>query len=336
MTTPRRRGHPAPVRDQQRKLRLVLERIRTPTGELRFPTHAALAKALGLHPADLSKVMNGAPLSSTRIPALLRLFDLDVDDNVAELEGEAVAQAWMDLACEPFDAFRARVRLAGGDDHCGEAGGTWDDFMRRLRGGGAASPANRAFTLTARDEGDWLRPPPLDANRMGPRRHQSGDNRAPHEPLIVHAGHLARVFLDAQAALPRRPVSRRGAHVFIFQDVLVGKQRRIAALVPYPDGRGLEMPSGHIVSGSEPVLQVPTPRGREQFLEIYPDWGSRRSLVAVVTDRPLDAEIIDESRRHDMMQIERVDLLAARLEDRDRWPDGSWTVWELPYQVVAG
>ena len=80
-------------------------------------------------------------------------------------------------------------------------------------------------------------------------------------------------------------------------------------------------------------MQVPLPRGPEQFLEIYAEWGSLRSLVAVVSDRRLDEEILLESRCRRQLRLERLDLLAARLADPRAWPTGSFTVWELNYKV---
>ncbi len=328
---PPRKGREIAVRDLRRKLVWLLEHSRTPDGQRRFANHRALADALAMNEADLSRAIGTESMSTSRLPPLLELFDLDA--GTWKLPVTASDAYWEQLALEPFDAFRARVRLAGGDDFGTDGGSTWDRFLASSR----ITPEARHFTIVARDEAEWARPRHAAQHashaRMGPPRTSPTTAAAAAKTLVLHPGQMARVYLDAAAALPARRVHERGAHVFVFQDVIVGRRRCIASLVPFPDGRGLVMPDGRIDPGPG-LVEVPVPRGAQQFLEIYPDWGTQRSLVAVITDRPLDEEIVAESRRHDMMQIERLDLLAARLSDRDAWPDGSWAVWELVYKVL--
>ena len=287
---------------------------------------------MGLDPAELCKAMANGRLSSAKVPELLRLFKLDVADWVVPRTDED--HHWMRLAQEPIDAFRARVRLAGGDDYAGMSGVTWDRYLAGLRAERRSLPAPaHSFMIVARDRGDWQRPLPASgAPRLGPHGDALHGGQRRERLPVVRAGHWAKVFLDARAALPQRNVAAAGAYAFVFQDVLIDRSRHIAPLVPFPPDSALAMPDER-VEAADPLVQVPLPRGPEQFLEVYAEWGSLRSLVAVVTDRRLDEEILIDSRCRRQLRLERLDLLAARLADRRAWPPGSHTVWELRYQV---
>ena len=330
----RKRGREVELPDLRSKIRLLLEGRVPRDGRLRpvFAKQSIIAQEMGLDPAELSKAMANARLSSAKVPELLRLFKLDVADWVVPRSDED--HHWMRLAQEPIDAFRARVRLAGGDDYAGASGAIWDRFIAGLRADQRCTPRPaHSFTIVARERKDWHSPMPVvNAQRLGPQ-HEAlfGAPRRSSLP-VVRAGQWARVFLDTRAALPRRHVDAAGAYVFVFQDVVVDRTRHIAPLVPFPPDSALAMPDERVASG-DPVVQVPLPHGTEQFLEVYADWGSLRSLVAVVTDRRLDEEILLDSRSRRQLRLERLDLLAARLADAREWPPGSHTVWELQYQV---
>ena len=328
----RRKGQEVLVPDLKLKIEQLLHGCLDRDGRPRFPMQCLLAEALDLDPAQLSRALHSGKLSTARVPALLKLYELDAGDWM--YPSTEADRRWLALALEPFRAFCARVRLAGGDDHADEGGRTWDRFAGDLRRTARTTPSNsNSFRLVAHDAADWRHPHDAAAKRMGPSGEGSLHGRH-HEGLpTVRAGQWAKVFLDTRAALPQRNVRAKGAWVFAFQDVVVDRRRHIAPLVPFPADSALAMPDEHVGGGADTLLQVPLPRGREQFLEIYADWGSLRSLVAVVTERPIDEEIITESRHHRQLQLERLDLLAARLTDRKAWPEGSFTVWELQYKV---
>lgn len=333
----RKRGKEVELPDLRQKIGLLLEGRVPRDGRLRplFPKQSIIAEEMRMDPAELSKAMSSGRLSTAKVPELLRLFKLDVGDWVVPETAED--RLWMGMAREPIDAFRARVRLAGGDDFSGGGGGNWDRFMLGQRLNERSTPADpNSFRIVARDRGDWLHPrAPAGAPRMGPPGDAWHAGARPPRLPVLQAGQLALVFLDTQAALPRRNVAAHGAFVFLFQDVVIDRTRHIAPLVPFPAGSTLAMPDEHIAGGPghDPILQVPLPRGREQFLEIYADWGSLRSLVAVVTDRRLDEEILIDSRCQRQLRLERLDLLAARLGRKQDWPEDSYTVWELNYKV---
>jgi hypothetical protein len=335
----RKRGKEVDLPDLRQKINLLLEGRVPRGGRLRpiFTKQGIVAEELGLAPAELCKAIASGRLSTAKVPGLLRLFELDVGDWVVPETEED--RHWLRLAQESIDAFRARVRLAGGDDFSGGSGGTWDRFVVGLRGAARCTPSNpNSFKIVARDREDWLNPRPSAAKRMGPPGDAfHGGSRLPSLP-VLRAGQFAKVFLDTQAALPQRNVRVDGAYVFLFQDVVIDRSRHIAPLVPFPPDSTLAMPGERVAGGGDcdTLMQVPLPRGPEQFLEIYADWGSLRSLVAIVTDRTLDEEIVVESRGRRQLQLERLDLLAARLADKQAWPEGSYTVWELQYKVEQG
>ena len=342
MTSPidlpvRKRGKEVELPDLRRKIGLLLEGRVPREGRLQavFTKQSLIAQELGLDPAELSKAMTAGRLSTAKVAPLLRLFRLDVGDWVVPETEED--HHWLRLAQEPIDAFRARVRLAGGDDYGGVCGATWDRFIAERRAAERCTPGQpNSFKIVARDPAEWRSPrPAATAPRLGPPGEALPDG-ASHAGLpVLRAGQWAKVFLDTQAALPQRNVSAAGAYVFVFQDVVIDRTRHIAPLVPFPDDSTLAMPGEFVAGGrgADPIVQVPLPRGREQFLEIYADWGSLRSLVAVVSDRRLDEEIMLDSRSRRQLRLERLDLLAARLADRQAWPPGSYAVWELHYKV---
>jgi hypothetical protein len=332
----RKRGREVELPDPRDKIKLLLEGRVPRDGRLRpvFTKQSVIAQEMGLDPSELSKAMAVGRMSSAKVPELLRLFKLDVADWVVPQTDED--RHWMLLAQEPIDAFRARVRLAGGDDYAGVSGVTWNRFITALRAAQRCTPGNpNSFRIVARDRKEWQTPPPAPAApRLGPQADPFHAVQRRAGLPVMRAGHWAKVFLDTQAALPHRHVAAAGAYVFLFQDVLIDRTRHIAPLVPFPPDGALAMP-GERVDGGEPLVQVPLPRGAEQFLEVYAEWGSLRSLVAVVTDRRLDEEILLDSRCRRQLRLERLDLLAARLADRRAWPPGSHTIWELQYQVDA-
>lgn len=333
----RKRGKEIDLPDLRQKISLLLEGHEPRDGRMRpvFTKQSIIANEMALDPAELSKAMAGARLSSAKVPALLRLFKLDVADWIVPQTDED--RHWQSLAQEPLHAFKARVRLAGGDDFSGGSGSTWDRFMAGLRQAGRSTPGHpNSFKIVAHDRHEWQSPKlSTQVARLGPPddplRHAGNQPGLP----VLQAGQWAKVFLDTQAALPHRNVGVTGAYVFVFQDVVVDRTRHIAPLVPFPQDSALAMPGEHVAGGRDfdPLVQVPLPRGAAQFLEIYAEWGSLRSLVAVVTDRGLEDEILLDSRSKRQLSPERLDLLASRLADVKAWPPGSFTVWELNYRV---
>ncbi len=327
-----RKGREVDLPDLRQKIDLLLEA--PPGGRPRFFKHSAVAAAMGLDPTDLSRALGSQRLSTARVAPFLRLFGLEPGDWL--LPQTAAEKAWLELAQEPVEAFRARLRLAGGPALGPPAGSLWEAFIDRLRQARVSAPAAaHCFSIVARDRQDWLQPPAATTGaRMGPPGDPWRAGAQAGGLPVLRAGQFAKVFLDTQAALPRRNVAGDGAWVFLFQDVVVDRRRLIAPLVPFPGGSVLAMPDERVGGGgAEPLLQVPLPRGAEQFLEIYAEWGRLRSLVAVVSSRPLDEEILAQSRQQRQIGLERLDLLAARLADTRRWPAGSYAVWELQYKV---
>lgn len=329
--------------DLDRKIALLLNgrRLEKETLQAPFKTQRDVAEKLQLDPADLTRCMKEQRIPTSRIPGFLGFFELTVPEWGRKTESDMTEEetAWIKLAQEPYAAFCARVRLAGGDDFSGEAGKTWRSFVDSL-GKTRLPPANsKAFEIVARSREEWRQPPPgPGAVRMlPPGARDPAKIRPAHLPL-VHAGDLARIFLDTRVALPKRNVEADGAYVFLFQDVVISRRRHILPLVPYPSGSSVIMPSEKLKGGrdGDPVLQVPLPGGKEGFMEIPSGWGVRRSIFAVVTDRMLDEEILCESRTQEQLQIERLDLLAARFADEALWPQGSYAVWELEYAVEEG
>jgi hypothetical protein len=334
----RRRGKEIAMPELRRKIGLLLDGRTPRNGAMRpvFNKQSIIAQGMGLDPSELSKAMAHDRLSTIRVAAFLRLFKLDVADWIVPQTSED--RHWLELAQEPLDAFCARVRLAGGDDYTGRAGDTWDRFMADLKSTGRCTPKDAgAFMIDARDPQDWLHPTPgAHGQRMGPRSDPLAEVR--HDPglPLVRAGQWARVYLNVMHALRERHVMQAGAYIFIFQDVLIDRTRHIAPLVPFPPDCAVTMPGERvhgIAEGGDPLVQVPLPSGQEQFLEIYSNWGLKRSLVAVVSDRPLDEEVLLDSRSQRQICLERLDLLAARLVDPQRFPAGSYVVWKLEYAV---
>lgn len=331
-TCARRKGQKIAVPDLALKIERLLRHCMDAHGRRRYTLQSQLAEAMGMDPAQLSTAVHTGQLSTANMPALLDMYGLDAGSWL--FPANEAERRWLTLVLEPFDAFCARVRLAGGDDYAERAGSTWDHFIECFRVASLTMPTDsEKFCIIARDALDWHGFHVGANKRMGPPG-EAGVIASRRLLLpTVRVGQLAKVYLDTRAALPQRDVRARGAWVFMFQDVVVDRKRHIAPLVPFPAGTALNMPEEHIGAGQDTLLQVPLPRGVDQFLEIYADWGSLRSLIAVVTDRPLDDEIVSEGRSFRQLQLERLDLLAARLTNRKAWPAGSFNVWELQYRV---
>ncbi len=176
----RKRGKEIDLPDLRQKISLLLEGHEPRDGRMRpvFTKQSIIANEMGLDPAELSKAMAGARLSSAKVPALLRLFKLDVADWIVPQTDED--RHWQSLAQEPLHAFKARVRLAGGDDFSGGSGSTWDRFMAGLRQAGRSTPGHpNSFKILAHDRHEWQSPKlSTQVARLGP----------PDDPLR-HAGH---------------------------------------------------------------------------------------------------------------------------------------------------
>ena len=295
----------------------------------RFSTQKAVAQELHMHEADLSKAIAAQELSTEKIPALLGLFGLKYKDQKECLE----------LAQEPLAAFLPRVALARGRNYVAPPEGkAWNDFCDRLHmSRGPLGPADtRSFELEAKSREEWRRP--LGLTRMLVPEQPDPARMHSKNLLVVHEGDAARLYLNVAAALSKpRPLDGRVClFLFLFQDVVINRERQIIPMVPCPDESRARFPGERVPSDVHTKtmqLPLPLPGGEESFFDIPAGWGSDRTIWAVITDRQLENEIVGEGRREWRLEIESLDLLAARLSDPKRCPPGSYAVWKLRYAV---
>lgn len=338
----RRRGVIIEVPDLRQKIDLLVGTQSNADMSSRppFGKQGAVAAALGWNDgAPLAKAIASNQISSSKVPALLRLFGIhQVRDWIVPETPQD--RFWMALLQEPFDAFCARICLAGGDCFAGDVGSTWDRFLgvqrRRWR---TTAPGAKPLRIVARSIEGWQNiARSSGSDRLWPPGAPDPAEAYPTRMPLLHVGDLVRVYLDTRTAPLERAATQFGAYVFLFHDVVIRQRRSILPLVPFPPGSQLVMPGERIEGGlnGDPVLQIPVPRGEHQFLTVPQKWGSIRTMVAVVTDRPLDDEVLEDARSQHEIRLERLDLLAARLSNEAQWQQRNYAVFDVQYAVDEG
>jgi hypothetical protein len=65
------------------------------------------------------------------------------------------------------------------------------------------------------------------------------------------------------------------------------------------------------------------------------NWGPVHRMFGIASTRPFGRALIECAMMHWVISPSMLDLLAARLQDRDRWKAGSFEVWQATYSVEA-
>lgn len=297
-----------------------------------YPSDREIARAmphaegggLVMDPGTFSKAADHEKLSLNYLPAFLRLFAIPGVPDILDSARTEDAH-WIALAQEPIDAFRARVRLSDGDSYLGSPGALWDAFCARAPGLEVDGARRGHLALHAVD-----RPDPLRGGLMRTLP-QGAPNpvRDEADPIFTcRAGDRVGFVFSLAGLLRPEP---RGYHVFAFHDVRVDEGRYFVPLVPFPPTEGTIMPR---IPTRDAILEVPENPHAGNCLVVPDNWGTLRTVVAVVTGKALEDEILEDSRTDFQIRYERLDLLAARLADAARWPAGSFAILRFQYRVL--
>jgi len=256
-----------------------------------------------LHRSEMSKARKNGSLTSEHVPSFLLAFG--AQGVPAQLDEAVHAhQPWFEMLSEPVPAFRARLRLAGGDCPGPPPGAEWDGFFTPERRSRAIAAGRRSVALLRPETGQSASP--IGHQRVLPMG-------APN-PIATSAGGLLKIpfgekiafGLDLSKAAPR-PMPF--CHLFVIQEVRVEADRIFLPLVPYPGPFGAIMPSTYL-----PTREVTIPADTSKHaLEVPSNWGALRSLMIFVTPGPLAPQICLDDRNPNTIRPERLDWLACRL-----------------------
>lgn len=341
------------IPDLPHKVRLLYGHTRyvDPQGK-RVPIHCQrdLAQALGLDPAELSRAINGqsrraTPLATSGATAsfdyqisdgsidsylprntlakFLRLFDLPAVPETVQAGDE-----WEKLVVFPIERFCAEVKQRGGRDFLSSS---WDLLVasaqrehpqwRQEAGHLTVQSAPAAQWRKTTQPGTGLRF--LAKGQPNPAANEVSD-------LPRHSvGEWARIELAVDDVLRERPL-----HVLMFQDVVIDadSRRRFIPLLPSP-------PTEFVMP--KPILDQPgaylyLPRedthGEAQYFEVPAGWGARRRVTAVVTQKPVAADIYAPAAHGWEIGSARLERLAQRLGHQAY---GAWALFTYDYLAPA-
>jgi hypothetical protein len=293
------------------------------------PPKAATLAAQLTHQNEADQCMDGPSLSrastDNRLPthytrSLLSLYGLRVP---ADLDPANDAhKPWFDALQEPdLHAFDARIRILGGAVQGDPAGTHWDRFCSGEVAERAASMAAESIRFHRFD-----RPLATGPSRAFPEG--AWTPPAPRRAVpTLHAHERVSLVLALGDVLTPRP---QRYHLFCFYDVRDAASRWAVPLLPAPPVTGVRMPPAY---SDDSLFEIPESPTRDNCLRVDAGW-DERALIAVVTSRPLETELTEDTREEGPILFERLDLLAARLQDKRRWPTGSWAMLKLAYQVT--
>lgn len=293
------RARRVPVQDFAKKWRLLRgnatyeERPGHADSTTTIDSQKQFADAVGWDPIDLNRVLKGHQedtMPSACVEPFLRLFQLDPEilkDKGVDLQ---------ELVNEPFARFGARVEHLDGITF---ARATWDRLVlshglivNDLRRGG-----RECFYLFAK---------PSDAfSGLGAFRMLEPDE---HDPAVQQDPTLPGVRVGDRAFIQLRPAEGprkvpevrdlKGSpcHVLLFQDCKLNGVRTFRRL-PFPSP----------VTTRDAISLPDAPELHPDRLFVIPGmgWGAVRKLVAVITDREIDGDIV---RRTDDKVIAESDL----------------------------
>ena len=276
-----------------------------------------------LGPAALSRCQSNDSFPVDYLGALLRLYGLRPPALLETRRPEH--RVWLDLVGEhDVAAFLARVRLLGGDvPKAAPAGSHWQHFLAEQRA--RADALGQTHILVNRL--DRPRASPAFSMRAVPFDSWAADVKRRSPGLVLDAGERIAWMLTVGDLI--RPQPSGELHLFAFYDASVDGNRLYIPLLPAPQAEGVVLPE---TCTTGPFVAIPKdPKGRN-CLEVDSGW-DERALMVLVTDRPLEEDILEDTRLDGPIVPERLDLLAARLRDTKRQPHGSWALMRLGYRV---
>jgi hypothetical protein len=265
-----------------------------------------VAEALGMNRADFNRALHGIHpydhpnqpyLPEGKVKGLLGLFDVSCDGrDDTEL---------FDIVGAPFNRFREEVKRAGGKDY---VSGQWDGLVAAK-----SSPVNQAsfaaLSLERKGTASTLRllfesePNPYEDAGLGLD--------------TFHVGDHVRIRVDFGPALGSE-FSTTDAYLFILQDYRPERENtrrfRAVAINHRYNGEGT-FPSEN--------------KGKPKYLIVPANWGARRTLIALVTERCLHASDVGTEPGAELSQ----GMLDGLAENLQRKHYGKYYVWLYDYYV---
>lgn len=344
---------PVFIRDLPDKVRLLYGHTHDvdPQGK-KVPIHCQrdLAQALGLDPADLSRAIKGqirrsTPLATSAAPAsfdyqksdgstdpylprkmlpkFLHLFGLaDVPEQVQ------AGDEWEQLVVHPIERFCTEVKQRGGRDFLSSP---WDLLVASaLRAHPQWRQEEEHLTVQSAPAADWRKTTQPGAGlRFLAKGQPNPATNAVSDLPHLQAGDWARIELYVGDDV----LSEHPLYVLMFQDVVLDgdARRRFIPLLPSPPSEFV-MPNA-ILDQPGACLALPgeDTHGEAQYFEIPAGWGARRRVTAVVTQKPVAADIYAPEHGWEIGPA-RLERLAQRLGHQAY---GAWALFTYDYLVPA-
>ena len=292
----------------------------------------SLASARDIAARHIERWMRDGCLPSWAAIALLMLFEVidfaglsstdDAQDRAASAgeaglsearrrhDSDETSHTVAGLFAEDIHAFCARARLAGGAAGACLPGAVWDEFAERhRRNEGSDGEAVSIFPLVEDGGGEWR---------------TCLDPDATHE-VAAHSRVAFRIKPPAALLGSGLPV-----HLYLFHDVRTEFSRVFVPLLPLPGAAGFKPAT---IPTRERVLVHPVAPDHANCFVVPDNWGPVRHVVGVASTRPFGNSLLHEATQRWTISPCRLDLLASRLQDHDRWRPGSYEVMHGSYAV---
>lgn len=292
-----------------------------------------LASARHIATRHIERWMLDGKLPDWAAVPLLRLFGtMDLDglwksDDAAEHAGAAgeldascpqrrwdlrdAGKALAGLLVEDVDVFCARVRLAGGAAGVGMPGAAWEHFISR-------QPADSQ----AGEDGVCVQPL-AGVEAAGSRSSSAGPTSM--TGIAVHSRVAFLIKPPPSLLATGLPV-----HLYLFHDVRTYCDRTFVPLLPLPPAAGFTPAA--LPTRAALLTHPVQPDGTNCFV-VPARWGPIRHVVGVASTRPFGQSLLHDATRQWTISASRLDLLACRLQDRDRWRPGSYALMRGTYAV---
>lgn len=282
-------------------------------GQIDDWSHAGLLPDWALRPMlSLFGRLDGLSLTKTEDAPIGAHQDMEsLDANSSRIRvSPTLPSSYRSLLVEQVDALCARVRLAGGAAGVRRPGAVWDEFVSRQPSAAQPREDRVAVALVQGDSREQVS--------------ACGSVRAIQE-VAAHS----RVALEIQ--VPEALLATDEAvHLFLFQDVRTEDARQFVAMLPLPATPGFRV--APMPTRSSLVMHPIEPDEANCFI-VPEHWGPVRRMFGVASTRPFGRALIEDAMMNWTISPSMLDLLAARLQDPDRWKAGSFEVWQATYSV---
>lgn len=283
-----------------------------------------LGKLISLSGPQLTRICNGEdPIAARPAAAFLKWHGLEVPEAI-DLDNPAHLP-YVELLLAPYEDFIVRLRAMDAEIPCAAPalGMPWRSLLRL-----AENPhgAHRGYAKLYRLD----QPPvmPMPAMRCMP---------------IGVADPVRRRELDKVKASERvsytigltgfDPGEGNVVHLWAIHSAAgldLGEPLHVP-LLPSPWQR--DDRDGPLRRQWSLAIEVPPKPGPDRCLVVPAHWGPTIELVMVVTQRPMDEDILSSCRLNDRLDQVTLDLLAMRLMDPRRWYRSHWMLLRTAFIV---